>query len=64
MALKPGFDIAQDITKSGSTYTVTSIDYDFLIGNLILNADEFTPNGGTIDLVYKTSKVNRKKVRN
>lgn len=42
----------------------TSIDYDFLIGNLILNADEFTPNGGTIDLVYKTSKVNRKKVRN
>ena len=56
MALKPGFDIEQDITKSGSTYTVNSIDYDFLSGNLILNADEFQPNGGTLDLVYKTSR--------
>ena len=56
MALKPGFDIEQDITKYGSTYTVKSIDYDFLSGNLVLNADEFQPNGGTIDLVYKTSR--------
>lgn len=57
MALKPGFDIATNITKAaGVTYDVQTIDYDFLSGNLILNANEFTPNGGTIDLVYKTSK--------
>lgn len=57
MALKPGFDIATNITYATEDhYDVRTIDYDFLSGNLILNANEFTPNGGTIDLVYKTSK--------
>ena len=57
MALKPGFDIATNITYATEDhYDVRTIDYDFLSGNLILNAKEFTPNGGTIDLVYKTSK--------
>ena len=57
MALKPGFDIATNINYATEDhYDVRTIDYDFLSGNLILNANEFTPNGGTIDLVYKTSK--------
>ena len=57
MALKPGFDIATNITYATEDhYDVRTIDYDSLSGNLILNAKEFTPNGGTIDLVYKTSK--------
>ncbi|MBR6098769.1 hypothetical protein IKP85_03400, partial [bacterium] len=50
-------DIMDHITKAaGVTYDVHSVDYDFLSGDLIFNAAEFIPNGGTIDHVYKTSK--------
>ena len=57
MSLIPGFSIQDNITKAaGVTYNVKTVDYDYLSGNLIFNAEEFIPNGGTLDLVYKTSR--------
>ena len=50
-------DILENITKAeGVTYNVHTLDYDYFSGNLIFNAEEFIPNGGTLDRVYKNSR--------
>jgi hypothetical protein len=57
MSLTPNFSIENDIRKAtGVTYDVRTLDYDFLSGNFIFNAKRFNPNGGTVDMVYKTSR--------
>ena len=53
MGLTP--DIMQHITGV-SADSVQTLDYDFLSGNLIINAADFQANGGTLDRVYKASK--------
>ncbi|MBO6273423.1 hypothetical protein J6O48_11680, partial [bacterium] len=50
-------DILDNITMAeGVTYNVRTLDYDYFSGNLIFNAEEFNPNGGTLDKVYKNSR--------
>ncbi len=49
-------DIMDNITyATGVDYIVDTLDYDLLSGDLIFNAAEFIPNGGSVDKVYKTS---------
>ena len=50
-------DVYKNITyATGVDYKVKTLDYDYLSGNLVFNAKEFNPNGGTLDKVYSTSK--------